>query len=118
MVIQNGNECFWIGIRLGHFLRGLLQGHNLGPLRRQIGFRNLEGVSVQIIEALRHVAGKLQMLCLVGPHRHIVRLIQQNIRCHQRGIGEQTRVDVIRVFGGLVFELGHAGQFPEQGITG
>ena len=22
------------------------------------------------------------------------------------------------MFGGLVFELGHAGQFPEQGVTG
>ena len=58
------------------------------------------------------------MLGLVGPHRHIVCLIQQDIRCHQGGIGEQACIDVIRVFRRLVFELGHAGQFPEQRVAG
>ena len=60
---------------------------------------------------------QLHVLLLVFTHRHIIRLIQQNIRRHQGGIGKQTAVDVVCVFGRLILELGHPGQFAEHGIA-
>ena len=57
------------------------------------------------------------MLLLVAAHGHQIRLIQQNIRRHQSRIGEQARVDVVRVLGRLILELGHAAQFAEHGVA-
>ena len=42
------------------------------------------------------------MLLLVAANGHQVRLIEQDVSSHQGGIGEQTRVDVVRILGGLV----------------
>ena len=55
------------------------------------------------------------MLLLIRADGHHVALIEQNIGRHQRGIGEQAGVDVVGVPGGLVLELGHAGQFAHIG---
>ena len=57
------------------------------------------------------------MLLLVLAHRHQVGLVEHDIRRHQGGIGEQTGVDVVGVAGGLVLELGHAGQLAEHGVA-
>jgi len=57
------------------------------------------------------------VLLLVAAHRHQIRLIQQNIRRHQSRIGKQARVDVVRVLGGLILELGHAAQLAEHGVA-
>lgn len=57
------------------------------------------------------------MLRLVLPNGHQVRLVEQDIRRHEGRIGEKARIDVIRMLGGLILELGHAGQFPEHGIA-
>ena len=57
------------------------------------------------------------MLLLVLTHRHIIRLVQEDIRSHQAGIGEQAAVDVVGVFCGLVFELGHSAQLTEHSVA-
>ena len=57
------------------------------------------------------------MLLLIAAHRHQVRLIEQNIRRHQSRIGEQARVDVVCIFGGLILELGHPGELTEHGVA-
>ena len=57
------------------------------------------------------------MLLLVLTHRHIVRLIQQNIRRHQGRVGEEAAVDVVGILGALVLELGHAAQLAEHGVA-
>ena len=57
------------------------------------------------------------MLLLVAANGHQVGLIEQDVSSHQGGIGEQARVDVVRILGGLVFELGHAAQLAEHGIA-
>ena len=118
MVVQNGNEGFRIGVRLGHFLHRFLQGHDFGTFRRQVGFRHFKSVTVQVVEALRHIPGKLQVLGLVGAYRHIICLIQQDIRRHQGRIGKQARIDIVRMFGRFILELGHTGQLPEEGVAG
>ena len=57
------------------------------------------------------------MLPLVLPHRHQIRLIQQNIRGHQNRVGEQSRGDVVRVLLGLGLKLGHAAQLTKLGVA-
>ena len=57
------------------------------------------------------------MLLLVAAHRHQVRLVEQDIRRHQGGIGEEAGVDVVGVFGGFILELGHAGELTEHGVA-
>ena len=57
------------------------------------------------------------MLLLVLSHRDHIRLIEQDVRCHQAGIGEEAAVDVLRVFRGLVLELGHAAELAEHGVA-
>ncbi len=81
------------------------------------GFRHGEGGAVQAVEALGDVAGQLQVLLLVRAHGDVVRLVQQDVRGHQAGIGEQAGVDVVRVFLGFILELGHAGELPKLGVA-
>ena len=71
-----------------------------------------------MVEAGGDVPGELQMLGLVGTYGHVVCLIQENIAGHQGGIGEETGIDVLRVFGALVLELGHAAKLAELGAAG
>ena len=49
--------------------------------------------------------------------RNEVRLIEQNIACHQHRIGEQAAVDVVRMLGALVLELRHAAHFAHVGVA-
>ena len=70
-----------------------------------------------MVEALGHVAGQLHVLLLILPHRHKVRLVEQDVRRHQAGVGKQAGVDVVGVLGGFVLELGHAGQLAEHGVA-
>ena len=58
------------------------------------------------------------MLGLVLANGHQIRVINQNVGCHQNRVGEQTAVDVIRVLGALILELGHAGKFAKLGVAG
>ena len=51
------------------------------------------------------------MLLLIDADGNDVRLIQQNIRRHQHGVIHQTHIDIIRMAGAFILELGHAGKF-------
>ena len=57
------------------------------------------------------------MLLLVTADGDIVRLIEQDVRRHQGGVGEQAAVDVLGVFGALVLELRHARELAEHGVA-
>ena len=57
------------------------------------------------------------MLLLIRTDRDQVRLIKEDIRSHQRRIGEQARIDVVRVFGGFILKLRHAGELAKLGVT-
>ena len=57
------------------------------------------------------------MLLLVSAHGDEIRLVEEDIRRHQGGIGEEASVDVVRVLGRLVLELGHAGELAEHGVA-
>ena len=58
------------------------------------------------------------MLLLVLSHRHHVRLVDENVRRHQRRVGKEPGVDVFRVLCRFILELGHPGKFPELGVAG
>ena len=57
------------------------------------------------------------MLLLVLAHGDEVRLIQQDVRRHEGGVGEEAAVYIVGVFRALVLELGHAAQLPEHGVA-
>jgi hypothetical protein len=87
-------------------------------------------ITIQMVEALRHVARHLDVLDLVAADRHLVRLEHQNIGAHQHWIHKQAGGDIgVRVgAGGGVFIqrrlvrvcavehalAGHAGEQPRQ----
>ena len=63
---------------------------------------------VEVVEAPGHVAGHLDVLDLVTPHRHLVGVEHQDVGGHQHRVAEQAHGDAlvrILVAGGLV--LGH-----------
>ena len=58
------------------------------------------------------------MLGLILPHGHEVGIVDEDVRCHQHGVGEQTAVDVVGVLGTLILELGHARQLTKLRVAG
>ena len=63
-----------------------------------------------LVELLGDVAGQLQMLLLVLAHRHMGRLIGQDVGRHQVGIDVEPDRGVLAVLARLLLELGHAVQ--------
>ena len=116
-LIQQRDAAVGVFVGLAHLLGRILQGHNPRAVLRNVRIRHHEGGAVQAVEALRNVAGQLQMLLLIRTDRDQVRLIKEDIRSHQRRIGEQARIDVVRVFGGFILKLRHAGELAKLGVT-
>ena len=87
-------------------------------------------VFITVVKTLRNVTRHFNVLDLVAPHRHFVRVEQQNIRRHQDGVHEQASRHVrIRVIAGRIVFVNrgfvgvgavqhaftcHAGQQPRQ----
>ena len=97
IVLQRDKRVL-VFVRLGHLFGGVLQRADPRTGFHDIRFRHSEHRAIQTVEPLRNIAGQLTMLLLVRAHRHIVRLVQQNVRRHQRRIGKQTEIDVVGVF--------------------
>ena len=57
------------------------------------------------------------MLHLIDTHRNHIRLIKQDICRHQYRIGKKTCVDIVRMLGRLVLELGHTAQLTHVGVA-
>ena len=57
------------------------------------------------------------MLLLILADGHIVCLIEQNIRSHEHGIGEEADIDIVCVLLGFVLELGHSRSLAELGVA-
>ena len=67
-----------------------------------------------MVEADRDVAGDLDVLPLVFAHRHLVGVVQQDVGCLQRRVGEEPGGDELCfTLGRLVLELGHAAELAE-----
>ena len=77
---------------------GVGKAHDARADLGDIRLRQLEHVAVDVVEAGGHVAAELDVLLLVAADGNVVRLIEQNVRRHQGGVGEQAAVDVLGVF--------------------
>ena len=106
-----------VRVGLAHFAVWVNQAGNLGTLAnlRVVALRNGKGVRMQIVETVCNVAADLDVLALIHANRNKIGLVQQNVCRHQNRIGEQTDIDVVRMLGGFVLELGHAGSLAEHG---
>ena len=68
-----------------------------------------------MIESNCEIARDFDMLFLVDPDGHVVRLIQQNIRRHQNGIVHEPHVDIIGMLLRFILKLRHAFHFADVG---
>ena len=90
--------------------------------RGQHGLRFGEEFSVKVVEAAGYLAGQLQVGELVFSHRHTVRPVHEDIRCHQDRIAEETRIAQILIadllllllVGGVALQPGNRRYHGEQ----
>ena len=67
--------------------------------------------AIDAVESLCEVAGFFQILFLVFSYRDVIRLVDQDVGCHQSRVGEETSVDVVRLLAHFLFEGGDAFEF-------
>jgi hypothetical protein len=82
------------GIGFRHLLGAVAQRHD--PRRRTFDHRlgDREEIDlVIVVELHRDVARQFEMLFLVLAHRHMGRVIQQDVGGHQRRIGQRPRLE-------------------------
>ena len=102
------NHGIGVLVRFAHLFGRVRQRHDLFARFRDHGRGYGEGVGIKLVEAVGDVAAKFHVLFLVHANGHYIRLIKQNVRRHQHGIGEKPRVDVVGVFLTFVLKLRHA----------
>ena len=94
----------------------LLQVADLGGRLEDVGLRQPERLLVAAVEALREVAGELEVLALVLADRHEVRAVEQDVGGLEDRVGEQAdRGRALALLGRLVLELGHPAGLAEAG---
>ena len=89
---------------------------------RQHGLRFREGFAVQVVEAPGDFPRQLHVRKLILAHGHAVRLVHQNIRGHQHGVAQETRVaevlvaDLLLLFlvGGVPLQPGNRRDHGQQ----
>lgn len=99
-------------IALAHLARRVAQAHDPGAHLADERFRNDKSLAKRVVEANRQIAGQLDMLLLVLAHGHELRTVKQDIRRHQRRVGEQPNANILALAAGLVLKLRHATQLP------
>ena len=103
---------------LAHLFRRIGERHDAGPDLGDDGLGHGEQVTEPVVEPLRQVAGQLQVLGLVIPHRHGVGAVDEDVGGHQDRIGEQP--ELLTGLVGLLlvlrhtFELSHPGERAED----
>ena len=73
------------------FAVGLLQVGDLRGRLEDVGLGQPEGLLVAVVEALREVAGQLEVLALVLADGHVVRAVEQDVGRLEDRVGEQAR---------------------------
>src|SRR6266545_4606244 len=115
-VVEQLDDPIGRGRRLGHLRRRVLQVGDLRGVPQDVRLRHGERLAVQPVEPLRQVAGQLQVLALVLPHRYRVGLVEQDVRGLQDRVGEQAHAGPVgALLAGLVLELGHPAGLTEPG---
>ena len=87
-----------------------------GDVGEDVGPRDHERPAEPVVEALRQVAGQLQVLALVLADGNLVGLVQQDVGGLQDRVGEQPHAGHVRAgLGRLVLELDHPAGLAEPG---
>jgi segregation and condensation protein A len=94
---------------LGHLALGVLEVHDARPDRGDRGLGDDEQLAVAAVEALRELAGELEVLALVVAHGHPVRLVEKDVGSHEHWVGEEANPHRLLAVP-LGLELGHAAQ--------
>ena len=113
LIVEDGDGGLRIRVGLAHLARRVLQAHDACAGLREVALRQLEDLAVRVVEARGDIARELEVLRLVSADRHVIRLIEQDVACHQGRVGEKAGIDVVRVLGRLVLELRHARELAE-----
>ena len=113
LIIEDRDRGLRVRVRLAHLARRILQAHDARAGLREVALRQLEYLAVRVVEARGDIARELEVLRLVSADRHVIRLIEQDVACHQGRVGEKAGIDVVRVLGRLVLELRHARELAE-----
>ncbi len=62
---------------------------------------------VHIIKAYYKISGHFQMLLLIFSNRHHVCFVDDDVGCHQSGIGKQACINIVWLTSDLVFKRGN-----------
>ena len=97
-------------VGLAHLLGAVAQAHDARRRAedQRLGDREEIGHGEVVVEFDGDVARQLEMLLLVLADRNVRGLVDQDVGCHQRRIGEQAERDVLAILAGLLLELRHA----------
>lgn len=115
-VVQEVDEALRRGRRLAHLDRRVLEVVDLRRLLEDVRRRDRERLAEAAVEALREIAGQLDVLALVLADRDLVGLVEQDVRDLEDRVGEEADGGAVgALLGGLVLELGHAGGLAEAG---
>ena len=115
-LVEDVDDALRGGGRLAHLGRRVLQVVDLGHLGQDVGLRRHERLAVPVVESLGQRPAQFQVLPLVLADRHLVGLIEQDVRGLQDRVGEQAdRGLLLALLGRLVLELGHPAGFAEPG---
>src|ERR1700736_5734662 len=101
---------------LAHLLLGVVETLDLGAGLLDQRFRNDKDVAVPLVDPLTDVARVLDVLTLVLPDGHVLRVVEHDVGGHQRRVGQDAGADP---FASLprrsILELGHALQPADRG---
>ena len=64
-------------------------------------FRHDKRLAVEVVEFLGEITGNLEVLFLILPHRHTLRVVKQDVGSHEHGIRKEA-VGRLDTFGKLV----------------
>ena len=114
-VVEENGIAF--ALALTH-LGGAVESRNLDGFVVEVeGLRFLEVVNaVDAVETIAKGARHFEVRHLVLAHRHEVSVVEEDVRRHECRIGEQSRIDVVRVLSHLVLEGGATLKFANVGV--
>jgi hypothetical protein len=103
---------------LAHLRRRVLQVVDLCRLLDDVRVRDPHEPAEPCVEALREVAGQLEVLALVLPHGDEGGVVEKDVRRHEHRVGEQPDgCALVAVPSRLVLELGHPAGLTEAGLA-
>jgi hypothetical protein len=113
-IVEDVDAALRARLGLRHLRARVLQIVDLRRRLEDLRFGDDEGLAEPVVEAFGEVAGQLEVLPLVLADGDELRVVEQDVRGHERRIGEQAQGHVL-LLRRLVLELGHPARLPHRG---